>query len=581
LAKRLLRREAQQETRCETQNVPGRKSHRLAFEDIIDEVNVYRLLQFFLPLQNPVGFGIPDFVMFGVAALLLGAILTRGWTEPALRWIAERPRWSMGTLFALPIVLRLLLLPNHPVPVPSVSDDFSYLLLGDTLAHFRLSNPAHPMSRFFETVFVLQYPSYSSIYPVGQGLVLALGQVLFHLPWAGVLLSVGAFCALCYRMLRAWAPPVWALAGGLLAVMQFGPLNQWSNNYWGGAVSAIAGCLVFGGVPRRRYGLVGLGLAIQMLTRPFEALLLATCILPFAWQARRYVPAALLMALLITGAHNYAVTGNPTTLPYMLSRYQYGIPATFTFEKNAVAHRPLSQEQAMDYRAQAEVHGDQPETPMTFIARLGERVRFFRFFFYAPLYIAILFFFPALRERRYLWVAGCIVIFWVGTNIYPYFYPHYVAALTSVFVLVAITGLRRMRGDAMRIVLLLCVARFLFWYGIHFFGNDDIFIATGPYESWDYVNFGDSEGRRAIDRQLTAAPGNHLVFVKYSSQHLLREWIHNEADIDRSRVVRALDLGPDENAKLVRYYPGRKVWLLEPDARPPKLTALTGPSGPP
>jgi hypothetical protein len=62
---------------------------------------------------------------------------------------------------------------------------------------------------------------------------------------------------------------------------------------------------------------------------------------------------------------------------------------------------------------------------------------------------------------------------------------------------------------------------------------------------------------------------------------LLREWIHNEADIDRSRVVRALDLGPDENAKLVRYYPGRKVWLLEPDARPPKLTALTGPSGPP
>jgi hypothetical protein len=536
-------------------------------------VNVYRLLRYFLPLQNPVGFGIPDFVLFGLAALLLGAILTRGWTEPAMRRLAESPRWSMAFLAALPIVLRLLLLGNHPVPVPSISDDFSYLLLGDTLAHFRLANAAHPMSRFFETVFVLQDPSYSSIYPLGQGIILALGQLFFHLPWAGVLLSVGAFCALCYWMLRAWVPPVWALAGGLLAVMQFGPLNQWSNNYWGGAVSAIAGCLVFGAVPRRNYRLIGLGLAIQMLTRPFEAVLLAICILPFIWPARRWI----LAALVITGAHNYAVTGNPASLPYMLSRYQYGIPATFTFQKNAVAHRQLSQEQAMDYRAQTEVHGEQPETVATFVIRLGERVKFFRFFFYAPLYIAVLFFFPSLRERRYLWVAGCIALFWVGTNIYPYFYPHYVAALTCLFVLVAVVGLQRLGGDAMRIVVLLCFAQFLFWYGIHLFGNDDIFIATGQYESWDYINFGDSEGRRAIERQLAAAPGNHLVFVRYSAQHLLREWIHNDADIDRSRVVRALDLGPDENAKLGKYYSGRKIWLLEPDSRPVRLSALSGP----
>ena len=32
--------------------------------------------------------------------------------------------------------------------------------------------------------------------------------------------------------------------------MEFGPLNQWMNNYWGGAVSGIAGCLVFGALPR-------------------------------------------------------------------------------------------------------------------------------------------------------------------------------------------------------------------------------------------------------------------------------------------------------------------------------------------
>ena len=107
-------------------------------------MNVYRLLRYFLPLQNPVGFGIPDFVLFGVAALMLAAILTRGWTEPAMRQLAESRRWSMVLLATLPIALRLLLLGNHPVPVPSISDDFSYLLLGDTLAHFRLANAAHP-----------------------------------------------------------------------------------------------------------------------------------------------------------------------------------------------------------------------------------------------------------------------------------------------------------------------------------------------------------------------------------------------------------------------------------------------------
>jgi hypothetical protein len=129
----------------------------------------------------------------------------------------------------------------------------------------------------------------------------------------------------------------------------------------------------------------------------------------------------------------------------------------------------------------------------------------------------------------------------------------------------------------MRLVALLCVARFTFWYGVHLVGHDDVFIATGPYESWDYINFGDFEGRRAIDRQLGAAAGEQLVFVRYSQQHTLREWVHNEADIDKARVVWALDLGPEENAVLRRYYAGRTAWLVEPDAKPPRLSRVTEP----
>ena len=545
-------------------------------------MNVFRLLRFFLPLQNPVGFGLSDFVELGAIVLIALGLWARGPVERALRAVAARPRWSMALLVLLPVVLRMLLLPHHPVPVPQTSDDFSYLLLGDTLAHFRLANAVHPMRRFFETVFVLQEPSYSSIYPLGQGIVLTLGEVLFRLPWAGVALSVGAMCAAVYWMLRGWVSPAWALVGGLLAVMEFGPLNQWMNNYWGGAVSAIAGCLVFGAMPRLRASgrslyaaLIGVGIGLEILTRPFETVLLVLCVtIPVALTGRRaagIVALAMLPALLLTVVQNKAVTGSFTSLPYMLSRYQYGVPATFTFQKMHEPHRELTQEEKLDYQAQSDVHGDGRETLATYFGRLAGRVRFLRFFLLPPLYIALLFFVPALRERRHCWAAASVVVFLLGSNIYPYYYPHYIAAVMCLFVLFSVEGLRRLGGPAMRLVALLCVAHFAFWFGIHLIGSEDLYIATGPYESWDFVNFGDSEGRIRINQVLAEAPGKQLVFVRFGPRHLLREWIHNDADIDRSRVVWALDLGPEEDAQLINYYPDRAVWVVEPDAVPPRL----------
>ena len=183
-------------------------------------MNIFRLLRYFLPLQNPLGFGLADFVELGLAILLVAGIVLRTRIEALARRLAQRPVWSMALVGALPILLRLALLPHDRVPIPQVADDFSYLLLGDTLAHFRLANPVHPMHRFFETVFVLQEPSYSSIFPPGQGIVLAIGEWL-GLPWMGVALSMGAFCALCYWMLRAWVTPMWALAAG--------SLRRWSS----------------------------------------------------------------------------------------------------------------------------------------------------------------------------------------------------------------------------------------------------------------------------------------------------------------------------------------------------------------
>ena len=170
----------------------------------------------FEPLTNPIGFGAADFLelLLGVLFLWL-ALVWLPWLEPLAQRLARRTTWCLLLLAALPVILRLALLPHHPVPAPNLHDEFSHLLVADTLRHFRLANSPHALHQFFETIYVLQEPTYSSIYALGQGIILALGRVLFGTPWAGVIVSVALFCGLCYWMLRAWTTPGWALAGGI------------------------------------------------------------------------------------------------------------------------------------------------------------------------------------------------------------------------------------------------------------------------------------------------------------------------------------------------------------------------------
>jgi len=56
------------------------------------------------------------------------------------------------------------------------------------------------------------------------------------------------------------------------------------------------------------------------------------------------------------------------------------------------------------------------------------------------------------------------------------------------------------------------------------------------------------------------------VLVRYAPEHNNHaEWIYNAADIDAEPIVWAADMDAAENARLLAYFKGRRVWLLEPD----------------
>ncbi len=282
------------------------------------------------------------------------------------------------------------------------------------------------------------------------------------------------------------------------------------------------------------------------------------------------------------------MTGSWTTLPEKLSQDQYGVPAALTFQPNPLPSRQLTPQQALDYRMQLGFRGTHAETLRSYLERLEYRVRYYRFFFFPPLYLALAFFLVTLRKNRHGWVALTCLLFALGVNFFPAFQLHYVAAVACLFLLMSVAGLEALSGmtvrgqavgaDAARLLLLLCGGQFLFWYGLHVADDWAVSQAMRPYETWDNINHGNPERRILVNRQIQQIPGKLLVFVHYSPLHVFQEeWVYNRADVADSRVIWARDLGPEADRELLTLYPGRTALLLDPDVRPPRISPWTPP----
>jgi hypothetical protein len=78
--------------------------------------------------------------------------------------------------------------------------------------------------------------------------------------------------------------------------------------------------------------------------------------------------------------------------------------------------------------------------------------------------------------------------------------------------------------------------------------------------------------RSEIRKRLAQGPGSHLIFVRYDPDHNpLVEWVFNDADLLRSKVIWARDLGTARNRLLIELFADRQIWMLHADATPARL----------
>lgn len=500
--------------------------------------------------------------------------------------LARKKVFCWTGLGAMVLILRAALLPIWPVPKPVIYDEFSYLLQADTFAHGRLTTPTHAMWPFFESIYILQKPSYASRYPPGQALMMSVGERAFGNAWFGVWLSAGILAAALCWALQGWLPPRWALLGGAMSV-QLCFFSYWMNSYWGGAVTATGGALALGAYGRiargeRQYAwALGAGAVVLMMTRPYEGLLLLVPILFVLARRDRSISVWGPLVLLGTagaawlGYYNFRVTGHVLRLPYQEYFAQYETVPPFNIlplgATRTTRHFNLewldkgyATELYRKSRSLLLLSSRPAEWSRALQMMLGETVFAVPLILLAPIM-------RGSRRTRFPVILGAVML--AGSLIEVTFFPHYGAPFTAVVLVLAVASLRYLqlwKPGGRRVGLFLARALPLGAFAV-MIGNDALLIAR--HKTPDRVQAVNSQRDTVAATLLDGHPGQHVIFVRYTgTQSPHEEWIYNPADIDAAPVIWAQDMGEAENARLVSYYRGRQFWHFLPDEKPLRLT---------
>jgi hypothetical protein len=464
-------------------------------------------------------------------------------------------------------------------PVPHNPDEFSNLLLADTLLEGRLANPVPQPWENFEAIAVILDPTYASKYPPAQGAVLALGTLLGH-PWIGAWLSMVAAAGLVTWMLYRWVTPRFALAGGLLIALH--PSMQafeqhfharinlsWSHGYFGGALALGSGAVLMGVLGRRRrqtWELFAFAAALLVLanTRPMEGLLVAlpaTALLVVDAHRERFGWgrfAAPLLAVLVPGAlwiayYNWRITGSITQFPHRLYAEQYSAAAMFIWQEPNPFPTYVNDTIELFYRryqrptfeaAVADLWGSR-------WFEVGRMIQF-----YGMPALAGLIGLPLAWRRRYaVPLVQCALLTITGLSVMSWL-PHYFAPALAGGLVLLMVGLQALaqRLPQLAAALLVTSLPLLAWQ-------------FEPTTSTDW-----SGQRAAILADLHAQGGKHLVLV--AGRRPFNLWVRNRADMDDAPVVWAIRRGNDQ--ELIEAYPGRTVWRMNANQHRVRLFPVGG-----
>ncbi len=473
-------------------------------------------------------------------------------------------------------------------PIPSVHDEFAYVLTGDTFANGRLTNATHEFADHFASWHVIQTPSYQAKYPPAQGIALAFGQRCFGNQIVGVWLSLSLAIAAAVWAMFQWLPARWAAYASLLVALNPHVHLRWGQSYWGGAIALGGGALLVGALGRlRRRGdlttglTAGIGLAILAASRPFEGLLMAIPICTYAsWvvisrcdRSTLVVGVSGTIAVLVGGLllaqYNFAVTGQWTKFPYRVWSEQQGAALDRAITPSVI---PLMHVSTDSPKLTSQSESEQADWRVAEVARMmsergADAFNFNRNKLYQlnEFYLQTILRLPLLAlpwivgSRWRMVLVAAIVIVQAGSCTHlSAGHPHYIAGIAVALILVVTLGLRRMeamRVQRKRLGAELSALILFGWVAMSTlaFAADLIERPREPRLKW-------AQDRAAIARQYCNDKTQHVLFVRYLPEHSIhQEWVYNGANIDRQAVIWANDLGEQRNRELMTYLNRMKV----------------------
>jgi hypothetical protein len=188
-----------------------------------------------------------------------------------------------------------------------------------------------------------------------------------------------------------------------------------------------------------------------------------------------------------------------------------------------------------------------------------------------------------LMDRRIRFLVAVATVMIAGLALEVFFFPHYAAPVTSLYLALVVQALRHLRvwqpGGRptglflVRALPLVCLGGLAIW--LIALGSG---LSPGGAELLSPSHVGLERAR--ILASLQDMEGQHLVIVRYGPTHdplTQLEWVYNAADIARAKVVWAREMDSSDNGRLLDYYRNRRAWLVEPDREPMELQPYPAP----